>query len=135
MRKRRNDRDVRQSAGVRQFNRTSGYAAPQSYRDFEHLGLYPSAESAVYPSVERARQRKPTQLFVSLPAKRAKHFVGTRLVSPSVRIDSAAFPSRVLFCVRRKQRRETLFAIRRAGYSGSAPKRHYYRKLTSSYGC
>lgn len=44
-------------------------------------------------------------------------------------------PQRVHRCVRRKQRRETLFALRRAGYSGSAPKRHYRRNAFSNYSC
>lgn len=44
-------------------------------------------------------------------------------------------PLRVGFCVRRKARREVLFALRRAGYGGSAPKRHYRRTQDSQWRC
>lgn len=44
-------------------------------------------------------------------------------------------PARVAFCVRRKQRREVLFAFQRAGFGGSAPKRHYVRGVDSQYRC
>lgn len=44
-------------------------------------------------------------------------------------------PSRVRFCVKRKERREVLFALRRAGYSGSARKRRWYRNASSQYRC
>lgn len=44
-------------------------------------------------------------------------------------------PTRVKFCVARKQRREVLFAMERAGYSGSAPKRHYRRNEDSNWRC
>lgn len=39
------------------------------------------------------------------------------------------------FCVRRKARREVLFAVRRAGFRGSAPKRSYRRSGDSQYRC
>lgn len=44
-------------------------------------------------------------------------------------------PLRVKFCRQRKERREVLFAFNRAGFSGSAPKRHYRRTQDSQYGC
>lgn len=44
-------------------------------------------------------------------------------------------PSRVRFCVQRKARREVLFALGRAGYSGSAPRSHYRRSGSSLYKC
>lgn len=44
-------------------------------------------------------------------------------------------PSRALFCVRRKQRKEVLFALGRAGFRGSAPKKHYRRTQDSQYRC
>lgn len=43
-------------------------------------------------------------------------------------------PSRVQFCVDRKARREVLFAFKRAGYRGSAP-RSYKRTDDSQYSC
>lgn len=42
---------------------------------------------------------------------------------------------KVLVCVKRKQRRETLFALNRAGGAGSAPKRHYKRTIDSQFSC
>lgn len=46
-------------------------------------------------------------------------------------------PKRVLFCVKRKIRREVLFAFRRAGFRGSGPgrRRTYRRNGNSSHGC
>lgn len=40
-------------------------------------------------------------------------------------------PKKVSFCVRRKARREVLFALKRAGFSGSAP--HSYRRTAHSH--
>lgn len=46
-------------------------------------------------------------------------------------------PKRVLFCVKRKIRREVLFAFRKAGRSGSGPGRRgkYRRNGNSLHGC
>lgn len=44
-------------------------------------------------------------------------------------------PDRVLFCMRRKIRREVLFAMNRAGFGGSARKRFWDRTEDSQYGC
>lgn len=41
----------------------------------------------------------------------------------------------VAYCARRKVRRQVLFALRRAGYSGSAPKKHYQRGQSSQWRC
>lgn len=38
-------------------------------------------------------------------------------------------------CVSRQVRRQVLFARKRAGFSGSAPKRHYHRSLDSDFSC
>lgn len=48
-----------------------------------------------------------------------------------------ARPSRVMFCVKRKIRKEVLFAFRKAGYRGSGPgrRRTYRRTGDSSHGC
>lgn len=49
---------------------------------------------------------------------------------------------RVLFCLRRKQRRESLFALRRVGFRGSSPgsrsqynQKYYQRSGDSRYSC
>lgn len=44
-------------------------------------------------------------------------------------------PTKVGFCLQRKQRREVLFALRRAGFGGSAPKRRYRRTQNSQWRC
>lgn len=44
-------------------------------------------------------------------------------------------PSAVKACVRRHERREVLFAQRKAGFSGSAKKRHWLRSSSSNYKC
>lgn len=46
-------------------------------------------------------------------------------------------PSRVRFCVQRKERKEVLFAYRKIGFSGSSPGRfnRYRRTENSAYGC
>lgn len=44
-------------------------------------------------------------------------------------------PARVLFCQQRKERREVLFAKKRAGFGGSAKKRRWRRTQNSQYGC
>lgn len=60
-----------------------------------------------------------------LPPSRRTQFLGLNrlLANP-----------RVTMCVRRKQRREVLFAMRRAGFSGSAPG-PYRRTNNSSWSC
>lgn len=51
-------------------------------------------------------------------------------------------PKRVLFCVRRKIRRESMFALRKIGFRGSSPgrrskfnKKYYQRNYSSQYSC
>lgn len=46
-------------------------------------------------------------------------------------------PKRVVFCVKRKLRREVLFAFRRVGFRGSSPgnRRKYRRNGNSLHGC
>lgn len=53
----------------------------------------------------------------------------------AMRILRLAVPRRVRFCVVRRIRRQVLFAFGRAGYSGSAPKRHYSRSANSLWRC
>lgn len=44
-------------------------------------------------------------------------------------------PSRTRFCIQRKARRQVLFALRRAGYAGSAKARTWRRTSNSQYAC
>lgn len=80
----------------------------------------------------RRRRMDPTPLY---PAKRRS------LRSPFAKRPGYLLqklymrqPERVRFCVQRSQRREVLFALNRAGYSGSAPGR-YRRTQNSQYRC
>lgn len=61
---------------------------------------------------------------VARPVSPLKH----ALVVPQVKRSDSV-------CVLRRRRRETLFALNRAGYSGSASKRHYQRTADSGYSC
>lgn len=138
MSRRRRDREVF-SAGDREFYRSSGTLPRNTDRDFGNE-LYGYRSEAVYPSDWRAEQRMP-QTFTSTivfparyPAKqRRKALLSSGYSRPLPVLRE--LPYRVRECVRRKDRREVLFAFRRAGYSGSAPKRKYFRKLMSNYGC
>lgn len=79
----------------------------------------------------------------SVAASGARHGLMPRKSSPYAKqvlrflswLPEVHIPSRVAFCVRRKQRREVLFALKRAGYSGSARKGHWRRTAYSKYRC
>lgn len=59
---------------------------------------------------------------------RQRSFTGLRTLQIRV-------PPRVKFCIQRKERREVLFALGRAGFRGSAPKRRYRRTQNSQWRC
>lgn len=58
-----------------------------------------------------------------------------RSLDPALTRLQIRVPARVKFCQQRKVRREVLFAMRRAGYSGSAKKRYWRRSQNSQYRC
>lgn len=138
MSRRRRDR-VAFNTGEREFYRSSGTLPRSADRDFGNE-LYGYRSEAVYPSHWRADERSP-QFFTSTVVSRARYPTKpgrkARLSSGFSRPVATLreLPYRVRECVRRKDRREVLFAVKRAGYSGSAPKRSYIRKLMSNYGC
>lgn len=131
----RRDRVANANRTGEAFFSSSGTLPRTAYRDIRTMS-YDRPLSAVIPSLRRVAERMPTSwLPISRPAKRA-----FRRENPRARLESVSFrvselPSRVRFCVQRNQRREVLFAMRRAGYSGSAPKRSYRRTSSSKYGC
>lgn len=100
---------------------------------------------AVYPpGLHDAPRRRVlasgvTRGFVAHPVRRSsllKLILGARrLPSHSGGERPLAVSKAALICVRRKRRREVLFALGRAGYRGSAPKRHYRRTADSYYRC
>lgn len=97
-------------------------------------GARGTASSLLHRHYQKLDRFSPArqQLSRAVVARDAERRFDPLAVSNVLRM---ANPLRVLFCVRRKMRREVLFALRRAGYSGSARKRHYHRSQESKYGC
>lgn len=106
------------------------------------LELGRSPEAAVYPwrpylgtlspglrSPQSRRSQAGRGYSYSAPPRPSRRAFGFQSLL------SIATPSRVAFCVRRTIRRQVLFALGRAGYSGSAPKRHYRRTQNSQWRC
>lgn len=81
----------------------------------------------------RRRARMSGTLLAPLSAKPRVARLSSGRYS-ALRLLQVRAPMRARFCVRRKQRREVLFAMGRAGFSGSAPGR-YFRRAESSYRC
>lgn len=92
-----------------------------------HRSLLPL--SVVYSPARPARPRviAPPSLIIR-QGVRARSFEPLR--SLSIRV-----PTRTRLCLQRRSRREVLFAYRKAGFSGSAPRRHYKRTQNSQYRC
>lgn len=108
----------------------------QAKRPFE------AAAWELAPGVPRralsARERLGRLWSTVYPVSLAKHAVRRSEAVPrwlQLRSLWMQAPSRVRFCVRRKQRKEVLFALGRAGYSGSARKMHWRRNASSQYSC
>lgn len=122
------------AAGGSRYVDPSGTLPRSTYRDVEALS------SSFAPFVADFRTGVPARRMtriVSTPVslyKHAKRSEAVRLISPKSYY-LREIPSRVRFCVSRKIRREALFAFGRAGFRGSAPKRHYRRVATSNYRC
>lgn len=86
---------------------------------------------AVYP-------RRPLRVYAFRgstfsPAK-PRSVIG-RVFTPRLSVSELRDVRAARFCVGRKERREVLFALKRAGFSGSAPKRHYRRTSKSQWRC
>lgn len=133
---RRNDRvDVYANRTGELFSRSSGTLPRTSYR-VPRLMLYDEPLQAVVPSLRRDAERRPAlRMPISRFAKRGFSRENPRAMLQSVSFRVSELPSRVRFCIERKQRREALFAFGRAGYSGSVKKRSYRRSSSSKYGC
>lgn len=119
--------------------RSSSFDAQSADVYGQLLELATSAEAAVYPwrptpGAFPGFQSPPRRSYTGrgfryFPPPRARR--GAAL-SPGL---SIRLPGRVRFCVQRAQRRQVLFALGRAGYSGSAPKRSYRRTQNSQWRC
>lgn len=88
---------------------------------------------------EPERLRRRPQAYSPTPSAKQTPRTRFRTLSAGLRMGT---PSRVWFCLKRKIRREVLFALERAGYRGSGPGRRrpnddrkYHRTVESSYGC
>lgn len=137
-RRRGGDRVVaRRTTGERLSS--NGTLPRSSYRDFEtHSGTLRRGRPVYRVDADLVSPRfavsiSPVKARFGVRASEspyAKQILRSLSWLPSVHI-----PSRVMFCVRRKQRREVLFALNRAGYSGSARKSKWRRSITSKYGC
>lgn len=134
--RRRRDRVVFPTGGS-QSNDPNGTLPRRTYREFEDEVLYTSPAAAVYREDGQSGRwpqitPSPVLQFEYSPAKRAKRFVARY---PQWKYVLNRAPSRVQFCFERRQRREVLFALKRAGFRGSAPKKSYRRTANSNYGC
>lgn len=121
--------------------------APRRVRTaFEDQVYLPSLSAldpvhTVYPWYEsRALQRGVTRGFVAHPLRSVLSLSFDREPAPRAPRRRAMplqfpIPERVLLCVRRKERRRALFAFGRAGFSGSARKRHWKRNQFSNWRC
>lgn len=128
----------------------NGTLPPGSGPEFELERGMPRAGVAVYrdgtgagrtPRLSIRRppflSAKPTRAIGRLPSRRVAD-IRRRLFGHESGLRSFPLPVapyQVKFCVARKQRREILFAKKKAGFSGSAPKRRYRRTLNSKYRC
>lgn len=91
--------------------------------------VYPWASSRLLPDRQRLFSYRPPP---AKPRRKARLELGRY---SSLRVLQMRVPARVDFCIRRKKRREVLFAFRRAGFRGSAGKRFWRRSSSSSYSC
>lgn len=139
MRRRRRDREVVINPGATEFDVATGSVPRFAYRDVKaDIGYSP--DSAVY--LERVKRgtgwqnrKTPTVVYSFPPTKHpakqdrrhGANFVGWRFQS--------RVPSRVMFCVRRKQRKQVLFAFNIAGKSGVGRGKRWHRSYNSHYGC
>lgn len=98
-------------------------------RDDDWLRQSPVAQDSVYPW-------SPSRPLRSAMVSPYSQLRGARVLPAHLANQlSVKIPDRVKFCVQRKERRETLFALNRAGYSGSAKKRFWNRKKSSQWRC
>lgn len=132
-RRRRGDRVDLFTTGGAEFDAPNGTLPRSSYRDSEQGLLYKPAGAAV----DRSGWLHSFTPYLSFEPSPAKHRAKRDFVAryPRWQYVLNRAPSRVKFCLERGQRREVLFALKKAGFRGSAPKRRYRRTANSNYGC
>lgn len=84
-----------------------------------------------------ARGYSPRSGQIPFPAKRLFTDVERRRAAKNVLrfVERLKADPRVSYCVRRKERREVLFAMKRAGFGGSARKKTWRRTYNSQWRC
>lgn len=110
---------------------------PRTLRPVDQLEEYrgplrdaPRASGAVYLAGGHLVVRRGRPVAAQLAFRRYAERRNRELLSLWMRS-----PGRVDFCVRRKVRKEVLFARGVAGRSGGSPKRNYERTQNSQYSC
>lgn len=93
----------------------------------------PTWEAVYQSTIKRARKLPQIFSVVKQPRRAFSRQLGR--YNPRALLLEVRVPQRVRFCLQRKQRREVLFAWKRAGFRGSAPKRFYRRSQNSQYRC
>lgn len=139
-RRRENDRVVSRS-GATEFDVATGTVPRSTYRDFEAHGGYAPDEAVYLERVQRGtgwphRWPKPT-VFVHRPLY--KHAAKQRSTHiPRIlswRLPLRERPGVVGFCVRRKVRKQVMFALNVAGKRGVGRGKSWHRNRNSSYRC
>lgn len=139
MARRRRDRVDSVRTGATEFDVASGTLPRSPYRDFEaYLGYTP--EATVYLEREArdwsSRSLRRSPLYNFPPTKRAASPRNQRGVNFTAwRFVTSGVPSRVQFCVKRKQRREVLHAYGVAGRRGVGRGKRLHRSAVSRYSC
>lgn len=99
------------------------------------VSVRPNRTTRIYYPPGSATQTRGRFMNVLSTPLRSRPVIALRAVLPPLRALAIRVPNRVSFCLQRKSRREVLFALRRAGFRGSAPKRHYLRRQSSAWRC
>lgn len=117
--------------------------------EFASNGTLPRAQERVQQAQERfglsrgyggePPYQQRAEIFLAEPPRAANVPPLTRRSSQfrALRVLQIQAPQRVLFCARRKERREVLFARGVAGRAGSSPGRRgrYFRNQNSAWRC
>lgn len=137
-RRRRRDRVVTSRPGAAEFDAANGELPRSTYRVLEAFDVH-TPDSPVY--LERVQRgtgrgnRRTASTVYSLSPRRhalARSKAGSILRSWRFHV---SVPRKMGFCVRRKQRKEVLFALSIAGRSGVGRGKRWRRNAQSSYRC
>lgn len=130
---------VRRRSGGPDDEVLTGAPLPRPFADTTKLSrgdnrVMPRAEADLSFPRSRANlvARRQAQFFPAKPllTVQRRTRIPRAIVNLALRGDS-----RESFCVRRKERREVLFALKRAGFGGSARKKVWRRNYQSKWRC